>query len=346
LRRNSILLRTLLGVLVAGVTLWLTFRKTDWSELAGAWGSAAPAPLLLVLPLLAASYGFRVLRWRVLLRHLEEIPLRVLTPPILVAFMLNSVFPGRIGEVVRAVLLSRRTRVPFSSGFATVVVARLLDGLTLSLMTLLVMASMWADLAVSIRSGLILAGAGYLVVLLVLVSLRRWHEKTASALVRPLRALGFNRTADRAHALLLSFAAGLDVMKNPRDTLKAVALSLGVWGCLTLSVIPVFWSLGIGFRWNTAPLVLVLSGLGMLIPTPAGTGTIHYLLGVVFPAITGVSAVSAQAMAILFHATQFLPIIIAGLLAQGTDYTKSTNRRILLTNNDIDTSAPPGASES
>jgi uncharacterized protein (TIRG00374 family) len=123
---------------------------------------------------------------------------------------------SRIGEVVRAVLLSRRTGVSFSSGFATVVVARLLDGLTLSLMTLLVMASMWADLAASIRSGLILAGAGYLVVLLVLVSLRRYHKKTASALVRPLRAFGLRRPADRARSLLLSFAAGLDVMKSPR----------------------------------------------------------------------------------------------------------------------------------
>lgn len=340
MRRNSILLKTLLGVLVAGATLWLTFRNTDWPELASAWNSAAPAPLLLVLPLLAASYGFRVLRWRVLLRHLEVIPLRVLTPPVLVAFMLNSVFPGRIGEVVRAVLLSRRTGVSFSSGFATVVVARLLDGLTLSLMTLLVMASMWADLAASIRSGLILAGAGYLVVLLVLVSLRRYHEKTASALVRPLRAFGLRRPADRARSLLLSFAAGLDVMKSPRDSLKAAALSLGVWGCLVLSVIPVFWSLGIGFSWNTAPLVLVLAGLGMLIPTPAGTGTIHYLLGVVFPAITGVPVVSAQAMAILFHATQFLPIIVAGLLAQGTDYTKSTNRRILLSDSDMHSTSP------
>ncbi len=342
MKRSSLLLRTLLGVVVAGAALWLTFRKTDTAELAAAWNASSRALLLPVLPLLAASYGFRVLRWKVLLRHLEDIPMRVLTPPLLVAFMLNSVFPGRVGEVARAVLLARRTGVPFSSGFATVVMARLLDGLTLSLMTLLVMASMWPDLASSVRSGLILAGAGYLAVLAVLVLLRKRQEKTASALVRPLLALGLRRPADRARSLLLSFASGLDVMKSPRDTLKAAALSLGVWGCLTLSVIPVFLSLGIGFRWNTAPLVLVLSGLGMLIPTPAGTGTVHYLLGVVFPAVTGVSAVSAQAMAILFHATQFIPIIVAGLLAQGTVCTKSPDRRISITDIDPDSTAPPG----
>lgn len=320
--KRETLLKTLTGAVIAAATLWLTFRNTDWSELLAVVSSSSLYPLLLVLPLLAASYTFRVLRWRVLLYHLEAVPYRVLTPPILVAFMLNSVFPGRIGEVARAMLLARKTRIPFSSGFATVVVARLFDGLSLTFLALLVMASMWRDLTGAIRSGLILAGAGYIVVLLVLAALRTWHEKASSIIVSPLRMLGLSGPAAKLEGMLLSFAAGLEVLKSPRDIVKAAAFSAGVWGCLTASVIPVFWSLGISFQWYTAPLVLVLSGLGMLIPTPAGTGTIHYLLGVVFPVITGVPESSAKAMAILFHASQFLPIIVAGLIAQGDGLRK------------------------
>lgn len=320
--KRETLLKTLIGVVIAAATLWLTFRNTDWSELQAVVSSSSMLPMLLVLPLLAASYTFRILRWRVLLSHLEVVPYRVLTPPVLVAFMLNSVFPGRIGEVARAMLLARKTRVPVSSGFATVVVARLFDGLSLTFLALLVMASMWRDLTGTIRSGLMLAGAGYIVVLLVLAALRKWHEKAAAILVSPLRLLGLRGPAVKIEGILLSFAAGLDVLKSPRDILKATAFSAGVWGCLTASVIPVFWSLGISYQWYTAPLVLVLSGLGMLIPTPAGTGTIHYLLGVVFPVITGVPESSAKAMAILFHASQFLPIIVAGLIAQGDGLRK------------------------
>jgi hypothetical protein len=69
------------------------------------------------------------------------------------------------------------------------------------------------------------------------------------------------------------------------------------------------------FQWYYPPLILVLAGLGMLIPTPAGTGTIHYALGVVFPVITGIGESTAKVMAVVFHATQFLPIIVAGLVA-------------------------------
>lgn len=320
--KRETILKTVIGGVIAIATLWLTFRNTDWHELQAVVSASSMLPLLLVLPLLAASYTFRVLRWRVLLSHLEAVPCRILTPPVLVAFMLNSVFPGRIGEVARAMLLARKTRVPFSSGFATVVVARLFDGLSLTFLALLVMASMWHELTGAIRSGLLLAGAGYIVVLFVLAALRAWHGRASSIIVSPLRLLGLSGPAVKLEGILLSFAAGLDVLKSPRDILKAAAFSAGVWGCLTASVIPVFWSLGIGFQWYTAPLVLVLSGLGMLIPTPAGTGTIHYLLGVVFPVITGVPEPSAKAMAILFHASQFLPIIVAGLIAQGDGLRK------------------------
>lgn len=52
----------------------------------------------------------------------------------------------------------------------------------------------------------------------------------------------------------------------------------------------------------------------MLIPTPGGAGTVHYAIGVLFPAITGIPEPKAKALAILFHATQFIPVIIAGLV--------------------------------
>ncbi|MCP4647062.1 MAG: hypothetical protein GY852_04900, partial [bacterium] len=96
---------------------------------------------------------------------------------------------------------------------------------------------------------------------------------------------------------------------------KVSALTAGVWLSLCLSVIPVFFALEISLNWFYSPLILVLAGFGMLIPTPAGAGTVHYALGVLFPAITGIPEPQAKALAIVFHATQFIPVIIAGLAA-------------------------------
>jgi len=307
-------LKLLIGILIAGLTIWLTFRKTDWPELLGVFQTAGWGYALAVLPALAASYIFRIYRWVALLGPVGKVRKATDAPPLITGFMLNSVLPGRLGEFARSALLTRKTGIPFASTFATVVVARLFDGLSLTGLTLVVMAAMWERLSQTVRSGLIAAGCGYIAVLLVLVALRKWHGRTVSVLVWPFRKLGLRPLAERMEKLLLDFAAGLDILKDPGELVKVTLFSILVWVSLCLSVIPVFMALDIPWEWYSPALVLVLAGFGMLIPTPAGAGTVHYALGVLYPAITGIMEPQAKAMAIFFHATQFLPVILAGLV--------------------------------
>jgi uncharacterized protein (TIRG00374 family) len=305
----------LLSLLIAAAALYLTFRKTDWQSLLDTLGRIDPLPLLLVLPLLAMSYLFRIQRWKILLKPVSGVTFREASAPLLTGFMVNSLLPGRVGEILRALLLSRKTGVPRAASFATVVIARLFDGLVLSAMALVLMGVMWRELDSAVRTGLVAATVLYLVILAVLLTMRRWREGVIGVIVAPFRWIGLRGLADRVGKLFHSFAGGLEVLKSGSEVLLVSLLSLGVWASLTASVIPVFFALGIGFQWYHPLLILVLAGLGMLIPTPAGTGTVHYALGVVFPAITGIEGSTAKVMAIVFHATQFLPIIAAGLIA-------------------------------
>lgn len=310
---HSRFLKLLTGSLIAAVTIWLTFRKTDWNELHTVFASTGWGYSLAVLPALAASYLFRIYRWVTLLSPMGRVRKTAAAPALITGFMLNSVLPGRLGEFARSALLSRKTGIPFASTFATVVVARIFDGLALTGLALTVMAAMWSALSETIRGGLIAAGCGYIAILLLMVALRKWHERTVAVLVWPLKRFKLYRVASRVEKLLLDFATGLDVLKDPGEVLRVTLFSVLVWVSLCLSVIPVFIALNIQWEWYYPPLVLVLAGFGMLIPTPAGAGTVHYALGVLFPAITGISEPKAKAMAIFFHATQFLPVIIAGL---------------------------------
>ena len=313
-KSHSRFLKLLVGTAIAAVTIWLTFRKTDWNGLQAVFATAGWSYSLAVLPALAASYLFRIYRWTTLLAPIGKVKKSVAAPPLITGFMLNSVLPGRLGEFARSALLSRKTQIPFASSFATVVVARLFDGLALTGLTLVVMAAMWSALSQTVRSGLIAAGCGYIAVLLLLIALRKWHEKTVAVIVWPLKRFKLHGATVRVEKMLLDFAAGLDILKDPGELLRVTIQSALVWLCLCASVIPVFLALDIQWEWYYPPLVLVLAGFGMLIPTPAGAGTVHYALGVLFPAITGLSEPKAKAMAIFFHATQFLPVIIAGLV--------------------------------
>ncbi|MCD4708130.1 MAG: flippase-like domain-containing protein [Candidatus Sabulitectum sp.] len=314
LKKNKNAVKLVLGIIIAAVTIWLTFRNTDWPDLRSAFSNARWGYILLVIPALASSYVFRVYRWVMLLSPMKKVSKAVAAPPLLTGFMLNSVLPGRLGEFARSALISRRTGIPFVSSFATVVIARLFDGLALTGLTLAVMTAMWDSLSKSVRGGLIAAGCGYIVILFILIALRKWHEATAGFLVYPLRKFHLDKVALKIEKMLLDFATGLDILKDPGEMVRVSALTIGVWLSLCLSVVPVFYAIEMPWSWFYPPLILVLAGFGMLIPTPGGAGTVHYAIGVLFPAITGIPDSQAKALAIVFHATQFIPVIIAGLM--------------------------------
>jgi len=313
LKRGAVWKHLVPGLLIAAAALYLTYRKTDLESLLLALRQMQWPLLLLVLPPLALSYLFRVLRWKKLLSPLGEVPSRAAAGPLITGFFVNTLLPGRVGEILRALLLSRRTGISRAGSFATVVLARIFDGLTLAAMTLVVLAMLWGRLEGTTRLGLAAAGFLYVVVLLVLISLRRFRERSARAFSAPLRWIGLKGWAVRLEGLLVSFAEGLEILRDWRDTLKVSVYSVLVWVSLTLSVVPVFWALHLTALWYYPILILVLAGLGMLIPTPAGTGTVHGALVLVLPGLIGLSVESTRVLALIFHTTQFMPVIAVGL---------------------------------
>lgn len=325
------------GLIIAGVALYLTYRKTDTEALLCALRDMRWPVLLLVLPPLVLSYLFRVVRWRKLLSPMEKVSYGEASGPLITGFFVNTLLPGRVGEVLRALLLSRRTTVPRAGSFATVVLARLFDGLTLAAMTLLALTVLWDRLEAGIRAGLMAAGLLYVTVLAVMILLRRFRGRAARAFSLPLKKMGLLSLGRKTEGILMSFAEGLEIMGDWRDTVRIGLLSLLVWTSLTLSVIPVFWAMRLPMLWYYPVMVLVLAGLGMLIPTPAGTGTVHGALVLVLPGLAGITVETARVLALVFHTTQFIPVIIVGLVvAVREGVTASQVSRIAEQENEMD----------
>ncbi|MCK5064939.1 MAG: flippase-like domain-containing protein [Candidatus Fermentibacteraceae bacterium] len=315
MKKHSVWKHLIPGVIIAGIALFLTYRKMDMVQLMSALGEMSWPILLLVLLPLSLSYVFRILRWRLLLSPIADVSMKDASGPLLTGFMVNALLPGRVGEILRALLLSRRTSVQRAASFATVVLARIFDGLTLAAMTLIVLAVLWTELDTAIRLGLIGAALLYLVILLMLISLRKWKEQAAGAISAPFRWVRLNSLSEKIEGLLVSFSHGLEVLKNWREIIQVALYSLCIWGMLALSVLPVFRAMHLEVLWYYPLLVLILAGLGMLIPTPAGTGTVHGALVLVLPGLVGISVENTRIFALLFHTTQFLPIILVGLIA-------------------------------
>jgi hypothetical protein len=313
--RRRLALQLAAGIAVAATALWLTYRNLDLQGLRALLADAGWGWLLLVLPPLAMSYVFRIIQWRILLSPVRKVTFSQATPPLVAGFMLNSILPARIGEFARALLLSRRTGVARASSLATVVLARIFDGLTLTAMSLIALAMYWEGFEAGFRTGLLLAGAGYLGVLGFAVALRLWRDRACAAASAPFRMLGLGGAASAVDRILRSFAEGLAVLTGVRELVQVALLSICIWGCLALSVVPAFVSLGMPMDPFHPVLVLVLAAFGMLVPTPAGIGTVHAAITVVMPALSTLSTSQAGALALVFHASQFVPVILAGIPA-------------------------------
>ena len=118
-----------LGVVLAVLLLWLATRGVDPGTLFAAVAHARALPLVLVMAFTVVMYAIRAMRWRLLLPALKDAPIFDLFGITNIGFMSGLVIP-RAGEVIRPYLASRRYGVPVSAGFASIVLERLMDLIT------------------------------------------------------------------------------------------------------------------------------------------------------------------------------------------------------------------------
>jgi uncharacterized protein (TIRG00374 family) len=258
----------------------------------------------------------RAIRWRYLFP-------RDARPPGLVAanmigYMANNVLPLRAGELVRVYVAARRMSERSSSPFgtslwltgATVVVERILDGLTLVLFLAILVFLIPVPRALQYAAGLVLAiDAVAVVVLLWLVvapARARWLLERASRRWPALQA--------RTLGGLDTFLRGLEGVRTPAHLGPLAAWTLLAW------FLPAFgaWSLLRAAQLEVPAIagltVLTFVGFGISIPSAPGYVGVWHAAAVLALSLFGVGQAAAVGYAILYHASQFVPITLVGWL--------------------------------
>ncbi len=124
-------LHLFIGCLISAFFLWLAFRKVDFQTL---WVTLRSINYWWTIPFVVVtllSMYVRSIRWHYLLLPSYKIPTRRLFSPLMIGFAFNGIFPARAGEFARAYVLGKKEKMTFSAAFATVIVERIFDGLTM-----------------------------------------------------------------------------------------------------------------------------------------------------------------------------------------------------------------------
>jgi uncharacterized membrane protein YbhN (UPF0104 family) len=312
--------------------VWLLFRDTDWTEVREATSDANWPLLIAALVPLVIQHITRIRRWSFIVRAAYPATFRQMFSATQIGFLANFTLPGRVGEAIRALVLSRLTQLPFSKSLAFVAVDRITDLFGLIAVLAVSVIAFQPEGIVSIpaatfgtdgpiefdggdyRKGAALVGvalAGIIGAFVVIYKRRGifiWLVSNTLGRVS-------EKLAGFINGMINHFADGLHVFRSPLDMARSIGWSFITWGFGLLGFTLGLMAFHIDFPWYTPFVMNALLAIAISLPNAPGfVGQFHIplVLGLVMTA-PALDVNIAKAYAIAMHLWQLPPVLIFGI---------------------------------
>jgi len=281
----------------------------DWSKMAIGLGC------------IYLGYVFRGVRWVLLIRHNKKVGLFSLVGTQVIGFS-SVALVGRVADLTRPYLIAKKTGLTLSTQIAVYIVERLFDAGAMALIfssaILLAPAGSLPHPEVFKKVGYYgLAGtvAGALFLVLIRVAggaVATFFEKSFGLLSKSLgQAMGEK---------IRSFRTGLDTLRSGSDLLITLAISLGMWGLITVAYLETCLAFVASPQLASMTLakcmvLLVVSGGASAFQLPVlGWFTQIGVVATAMSSFFGVAPEPATACAAMILVVTFLGIVPVGLI--------------------------------
>ncbi len=275
---------------------------------------ADPWWLLLSMLLGLSSHISRSLRWALLIKPLGYKPRKkTLFFSVMIMYLTNYAIP-RSGEVVRAGIVGKYEKIPFTALLGTIITERAIDVVMLFLLTLVVIftqtkvvlsfAKTHGGLATLEHSAVLIfiILASFIILLLLLYIFRKKIKQTV--------------LYNKFRKIIDDFVNGLKSVKNVDRKLEFFLHTIYIWAMYFIMIYVVFKAFPFTSHLSliTGLTVFVIASFGMVFPSPGGIGTWHFLaIETLF--IYGIDKVQGRAFAFAAHESQMIMLISIGLLS-------------------------------
>jgi len=333
-----------LTVLLLAAAVGLGLASLDLPKVGEALVGASPGWILAAIALMALSLLMRSVSWQQTLRAaLPDTPMP--WPPVvratMIGVMASAVFPGRVGEPLRIVVLSRRLQgssrrlVPIVAG--TVFSQTLINLLALALLATITVTEVPA------LHGHLNGIAGVLIVPVLVAVLVVAGPRLLGIAARS-RWARMRRWAEAITGGLTLARRGLVVFARPRYGAGAVAAQLLAWALQWLACYTVILALGLQGHATlvTAAAILLAVNVSAVLPaTPSNVGVFQAACLAVLAAF-GIGAGQGLAYGIILQAVEVITALMLGvpaLLREGLSW--SDIRTTVTSQPDLEEQAEP-----
>ncbi|HVH25656.1 MAG TPA: lysylphosphatidylglycerol synthase transmembrane domain-containing protein [Vicinamibacterales bacterium] len=311
-------LRTIVVLAVAAALVAVFLRNVDLWRVVGEIRRARPEWLVFSLLTMFVNLAIRAYRWQYLLDPLGKVHFGSAFQATAVGFAASTLLPARAGEVIRPYFLARREHMSATGAFATIILERLLD--TVTVLALLASYVFVFDRSLSSSNPAavawltwigVVAGAISLGALLVVFVLAGDPERLGLLAHRLGQVVP--SFAEAIAGVAEKFARGLSAIRHPRRLLIAVLWSIPLW----LSIAAGVWAVAVAFQlavpFSGSFLIIAILVLGVAVPTPGAVGGFHAAFRYGATAFFGAPDDAAVGAAIVLHILTIGPSLLLGL---------------------------------
>jgi uncharacterized protein (TIRG00374 family) len=241
LKKNQLIVGLLVLAALAALIIWGRDRiHFDFGVFRSQLAMADWRRIGLGFTCIYLAYAFRAVRWAQLLKHHKKVPPLSLLGTQVIGFTAIALL-GRVADPVRPYLVSKKTGLSLSSQIAVYIVERLFDAGAMALIfSSVILFTAWFGVPGALPHAEIVKRAGYwgmaftVLGALFLVAVRLAGDAVASLLERTFSPVS-KKLGHAVAEKVRSFHAGLDTMRTFTDFAVVAALSLGMWGVITLA---------------------------------------------------------------------------------------------------------------
>ena len=285
------------------------------------WKSIINADYLWVIlsaPVILMSHWVRALRWKTMLAPVikdRKISTWNLFSSVMIGYAANNVIP-RSGEFLRPYVSSKREKISFSMLFATIIVERFIDVITLLLLfggVFFFFRDQIVQSLPNLDANKIIIPTLLIVFVLILSFYPPFFRLFLRVIIKPLS----KNLYEKLNKIFDSFIQGFRIIKTPSAYFRVILESLTIWLFYTIPLFLMFYAFPFRAQFHLsfddAILLIVVSGIGTTIaPTPGAIGVYHYLISNTLVKIYGLTQEDALAYAIVTWAINFLMQMIPG----------------------------------
>jgi glycosyltransferase 2 family protein len=307
-----------LPILLSIIFLYIAFYNSDLNKVFSLVSHPSLFWIIIFIISTLFSHLLRAIRWKIILHSVKkDVSIKNSFGALMIGYAVNFIFP-RVGEISRAALIGKWEGVSRSSMFGTVIVERVIDVIFLGL-TLLISIYLSSDLIVGfpwLKSTLYITFLLMIIAILLLYLTIRLKEKFYNIIIKLISRFS-TKLADKIANIFQMLTEGFASLKGTRNYLMTIILSVSIMLTYALTSYIGFFTLdmqnmGVLVNYKLGFILMSISAIGVVIPTPGGTGSYHTLAKSIL-LFFGFGLNISLAYAFLTHIISFFLIIFLGL---------------------------------